>query len=152
MLLFWICYSSKNLFKKYHAAKILSHTTVFNIDNRKYYLSSKSAYWNDFWSIIVTLYVTILTFFSELHDINSQVRVRFVVIDSDFITCNCEGSNPWKLCNWISILFSWTQTETTHLYPLVAWHPGTAVSIGERKNALRCSHICDISVIFVYCQ
>ncbi len=45
---FWNSYSSKNPEK--NAAKILSRTAVFNIDNnKKWFLNSKLAYENDFW-------------------------------------------------------------------------------------------------------
>ncbi len=55
MLFFWNFYSTKNAEqnKKYHSFhKMLISTTVYKIDNNKFFLSSKSAYWNDFWRIM----------------------------------------------------------------------------------------------------
>ncbi len=55
MLLFWTFYSSKDPIEKcvIVSTQILSSTTVFNIDNnKKYFLRSKSAYYNDFWRIM----------------------------------------------------------------------------------------------------
>ncbi len=49
MLFFWTFYLSKDR-EKWFSQKILGSTTVFNIDNnQKCFLSSNSAYYNDFW-------------------------------------------------------------------------------------------------------
>jgi len=50
-LFIWTSYSSKNPEKSVSVStEILSSTTVFNIDNKnKCFLSSKSAYYKDFW-------------------------------------------------------------------------------------------------------